>query len=192
MNRVALTIAAAAVAAVLAGQSGAAKVKVHADHEKAFNFSQARTWAWSPESPGDIILARTPYDDPALVRERVQPVIFSTVNTELPKRGLKPASGAPDLTMRYYLLLTIGSSAQTLGQFLPATTSWGLPPFTSSTTSLQIMQQGSLVLDFSANGQVVWRGLAEAQIKMDLSLEQRAAIVRESVEEILKQYPPKR
>ncbi|MNC95403.1 hypothetical protein D3C83_125160 [compost metagenome] len=54
------------------------------------------------------------------------------------------------------------------------------------------MQQGSLVLDFSANGQVVWRGLAEAQIKMDLSLEQRAKIVRESVEEILKQYPPKR
>ena len=70
MNRAALTIAAAAVAAVLAGQSGAAKVKVHADHEKAFNFSQSRTWDWSPESPGDIILAHDVGADRRLVALR--------------------------------------------------------------------------------------------------------------------------
>ena len=58
-------------------------------------------------------------------------------------------------------------STQTMGQFLPATTAWGLPPFPQATQSLKIMNRGSLVLDLSAKGTVVWRGVAQAKIKMD-------------------------
>jgi len=44
----------------------------------------------------------------------------------------------------------------------------------------------------SANGEVVWRGVGEAQIKMDLSQEKRAALIVEAVQKVLAKYPPKK
>ena len=79
-----------------------------------------------------------------------------------------------------------------MGQFLPSTTQWGLPPFAPSTTALTVAEQGSLVFDLSANGEVVWRGIAEAKIKMELDQQKRAALLREAVGEILKRFPPKK
>ncbi len=191
MNRIAQTFFVAAAAVALTVASGTAAVKVRADHDKAFDFGQAQTWAWNAKG-SQVILARTPDDDPDRVRELAEPIIFSAVTAEMPRRGLKPASETPDLTLTYYLLLTVGSSAQTAGQFLPATVGWGLPPFLAQTTSLEVVQQGSLVLDLTASDRVVWRGVADAQIKMGLTQEKRASIIREAVREILKRYPPKK
>lgn len=176
---------------VIAVEPGVAKVKVRADFDKTFDFSQARTWGWNPRA-GDIMVARTQKDDPEEIRGRAEPVIKSAVATEMPGRGLTAATDAPDLTLTYYLLLTIGTSAQTLGQFLPAVAAWGLPPFAPATTSYEVIEQGALVLDLAAKGQVVWRGLAEAKIKMDMDQKQREALVRDAVKEILKRYPPKK
>jgi hypothetical protein len=187
-----LTIFATAVGIAVVVQSGAAAVKVRTNFDKAFDFRQARTWAWNPKGAGDVMVARTPDDDPEAIQRRAEPVIMNAVSAEMPRRGLKPAAGTPDLTLTYYLLLTVGASAQTLGQFLPPVTAWGLPPFAPSTTSLEVIEQGSLVLDLSANGEVIWRGIGEAQIKMDLNLERRSALIREAVREILERYPPKK
>jgi Domain of unknown function (DUF4136) len=187
-----LTILACAVAVAIAVQSGSAAVKVHADFDKAFDFSQARTWAWNPKDAGDVMVARTPDDDPEVIQQRADPVIKEAVSREMPRRGLKPAAGTPDLTLVYYLLLTVGASAQTMGQFLPPVSAWGLPPFAPSTSSLEVIEQGSLVLDLSANGQVVWRGIGQAKIKMGLPQDKRAALIHEAVREILERYPPKK
>jgi Domain of unknown function (DUF4136) len=177
---------------MIAIQPGDAKVKTRAQADSAFDFTQAHTFGWSPDGPGDVMLARTASDDPETVRTLAEPVIMEAVTANMPRRGLQPAAGAPDLTIRYYLLLTIGGSAQTLGQFLPAVAQWGIPPFAPSTTSLEVIERGSLVLDLSAGGHVVWRGIDEAQMKMDMSQEKRTELLREAVSDILKQYPPKR
>ena len=190
--RAGFTLLATLVAIVVGVQSGAAKVKVRADFNKAFAFAQAKTWGWNPKGPGDIMMARTPDDDPAGVKRQAEPVIMNAVAAEMPKRGLTTATAAPDLTLTYFLLLTMGSSAQTVGQFLPSTTAWALPPFVASTQSLEFIEQGALVLDLSANGEVVWRGVGEAQIKMDLDQDKRVALVNEAVREILGRYPPKK
>ena len=58
--RAAWTLLALLVAIVVGVQSGAAKVKVRSDFNKAFAFTQARTWGWNPKGPGDIMMARTP------------------------------------------------------------------------------------------------------------------------------------
>ena len=187
-----LTILAAAVGTALAVQSLAAAVKVRSDFNKAFDFKQAHTWAWNPKGAGNVMVARTSSDDPEAIKRIAEPYVLKTVDTEMPRRGLMPATGAPDLTLTYYLLLTLGSSAQTMGQFLPSTTQWGIPPFAPVTQSLEFVQQGSLVLDLSANGEVVWRGVGEAQIKMDLSQEKRAALIVEAVQKVLAKYPPKK
>jgi hypothetical protein len=176
---------------IIAVQSGTAAVKTRADFDKTFDFRQMQTWAWS-EKPGYVMAARTPEDDPEVIQKRVEPIILEAVQAEMPRRGLKAATGTPDLTVTYYLLLTLGSTSQTIGQFLPPVTEWGIPPFTASTQAIQVIEQGSLVLDLSAKGETVWRGIAEAQIKTGLPQEKRAALVREAVRDVLWRYPPRK
>jgi hypothetical protein len=187
-----ITALAIVVAIVVGVQSGAAKVKVRADFNKAFAFAQARTWGWNPKGAGDIMMGRTADDNPAAVKALAEPAIMKAVGLEMPKRGLVATATAPDLMLTYFLLLTVGNSAQTVGQFLPSTTAWALPPFVASTQSLEFIEQGALVLDLSAKGEVVWRGVAEAQLKWELDQQQRIAIVNDAVQKILARYPPKK
>ena len=184
-----LTALTIVVGMAVAVQPGAAAVKVRVDFDKTFDFRQARTWAWNAEEAGYVRVARTATDDPEDIRRRAEPLILSAVSAAMPKRGLVPAAGTPDLTIRYFLLITLGNSSQTLGQFLPSTTQWGVPPFAQVTTSYEIIEQGSLVLDLSANGKAVWRGIAQAKIKLDLDPDKRAALIREAVDKILDKYP---
>ena len=187
-----LTMLATAAAVVLIAQSGRADVKTRIDFDKEFDFKTIQTWAWNATEAGRVLVARTPDDDPEDIQRRAEPIIMSAVEAEMPQRGLKPARGAPDAQLTYYLLLTLGSSAQTLGQFLPPVAQWGVPPFRPQTTSLEVIEQGSLVLDFKAKDQIVWRGVGAAQIELGLPQEKRVALIREAVREILKRYPPKK
>jgi hypothetical protein len=184
-GQVALVAAGIALAAhvVIAG------VDVKVEFDKAFDFKGAHTWAWNPAGPGEVRMARTAEDDPDAMRARAEPVIVEAVTTELGRRGLQPADATPDLLVTYYLLLTIGTSAQTLGQFLPATPEWGLPPFAPATQSFKIMNHGSLVLDLSAGGRVIWRGVAQANVKIGSDDKAREARLREAVRDLLRRYP---
>ena len=150
-----------------------------------------KTWGWNPQQPGEVKMARTKDDDPEAARQRAEPVILDAVSTEIGRRGLQRATSAPDLIVTYYLLLTTNMTTQTMGQFLPATTGWGLPPFAQATQSLKMMNQGSLVLDLSANGAVVWRGVAQAKIEFDADEKKRETLIREAVRDLLRRYPPK-
>jgi hypothetical protein len=169
----------------------AASVKVKAQFDKAFDFTQMRTWNWNPGGAGQVILARTQMDDVEAVRQRAEPVIMEVVAAEMQRRHLTKTSAAPDLTITYYLLLTVGSSAQTMGQFLPSVAQWGLPPFAQSTTALEAIERGSLVLDLSANDRVVWRGVGEAGFGLDLDQAKRGALLRDAIKKTLAKYPPK-
>ena len=109
-------------AMVLAIHVGLEGVDVNIEHDKAFDFSSARTWAWNPKGAGDVIIARTKDDDPAAVKKKAEPLILDAVAGELMQRGLQQAAAQPDLTVTYYLLLSNNMTTQTMGQFLPATT----------------------------------------------------------------------
>ncbi len=187
-----LTLFATAVAIVLIAQSGGAAVKTRIDFDKQFDFTKVRTWAWNRSEAGRVLVARTPDDDPEEIQKRVEPIVMNAVSAEFPKRGLTLALGEPDVQVTYYVLLTLGSSAQTLGQFLPPVTQWGVPPFRPQTQSLEVFEQGSLVLDLRANDQIVWRGIGSAQIKLGLPQEKRVALINEAVREIARRYPPKK
>ena len=181
---------AATTAVVLAMHVAIARVDVKVEFDKAFDFKLVRTWAWT-EEPGQVKMARTKDDDPEAARQRAEPVILDAVSTEIGRRGLQRATSDPDLFVTYYLLLTTNLSAQTIGQFLPATTAWGLPPFAPATQSLKMMNKGSLVLDLSTKGAVVWRGVAQAQIKVDADEKKRETLIREAVRDLLRRFPPK-
>jgi hypothetical protein len=78
-----------------------------------------------------------------------------------------------------------------VGQFLPATSAWALPPFAAQTQSLEITDQGSLVLDISDGNAIVWRGIARAKIKIGEKRERREELLREAIRDLLKRFPPK-
>jgi hypothetical protein len=88
--------------------------------------------------------------------------------------------------------MTVSSNAQYVGQFVPSTGQWGLPPIPAATQALRTVEQGSFVLDFSAAGRLVWRGVANAEIKPGQTLQKREELLREAVREILKRLPGKK
>ncbi len=165
-------------------------VDVNIDFDKAFNFKAAHTWAWNPDGAGKVMMARTPDDDPEALKKLAEPIIMDAVTAETLRRGLKSASDAPDLLLNYYLLLSTGTSAQTLGQFIPGPAAWGIPPFAPGTQSLEMINQGSLVLDFTVKQEVVWRGVARSNIRIGVDAKRREALLREAVRDLLRRFPP--
>jgi len=191
LTRRIFTLALVAAVTLLLSDALVARVKVQVDFDKKFDFKPIKTWRWNPEAPGVVKVGRTKYDDPVAMKERAEPLILSAVDAEMPKRGLTKGAADAQVTLTYYLLLTMNMSGQTMGQFLPGTVSWGLPPFAQVTQSLELMNHGALVFDFSANGTVVWRGVAQADVKLDADNKRREALVREAVRHLLKKFPPK-
>ena len=187
-----LVMMAVAMALALGDHVVLARVDVKVEFDKTFDFKPIQTWGWNPAGPGEVKMARTAQDDPEAMKRKAEPWILSAMAAETTRRGLRPATSAPDLTATYYLLLTTNMSTQTMGQFLPTTVEWGLPPFAPATQSFTVMNRGSFVLDLSAGGTVVWRGVAQANIQTDADDKRREKLVREAVKDLLSKYPPGR
>jgi hypothetical protein len=182
------------LALVVAGALPDAKVKIRTEHDKTYSFKGIKTWAWSRLGVGDVKMLLTAEDDPEAVRRRFEPIIVEAIASEMGRRGLVSATGyAADVEVRYYLLISLASSSQQMGQFLPATAAWGLPPFGGQTTSLRAIEQGSLVVDVAAPklDTVVWRSVAQTEIDRQKTDVQRAARIREAVRDMLSKFPPK-
>lgn len=189
IKRTLAAIAIVAAVTVLA-EPALARVDVKIDFDKSFNFKAVRTWRFDPAGNGEVKMARTQKDDPDAVKTVVEPIIIDGVNTEMERLKLQKAD-APDLIVRYFLLLSTDQTAQTMGQFLPGTVAWGLPPFQQATQSLKVMNQGALVIDLAAGGNVVWRGVAQSRLKPDTDFKKREATLREAVRDLLRRFPPK-
>jgi len=190
MIRTRLSVIAMTAAVCLLTESALARADVKIDFDKTFNFMAVRTWRFDPAGNGEVKMARTQKDDPDAAKAIAEPIIVDAVNIEMQKLKLQRAD-RPDLIVRYFLLLTTNQTAQTMGQFLPGTVAWGLPPFEQTTQSLKLMNQGALVIDLAANGNVVWRGVAQAKVKFDADFKKREALLREAVHDLLRRFPPK-
>jgi len=169
-----------------------ARLDVTIDFDKKFDFTTVHTWGWGPAGAGEVKMARTQDDDPDAMKKFAEPPIIDAVTAAMTRLKLPKATANPDVTVSYFLLLTTNQQSQSIGQFLPATLSWGLPLFPPATQSLKVLNQGALVLDLSAKDAVVWRGVAQAKIKIDTDREKRTALLREAVGDLLRRYPPKK
>lgn len=171
----------------------AAKVKARAEPDPTFDFSTIRSFAWDDDG-GDVMMARTASDDPAVLKQRIDPLIRKYIDAEFAKKKITPSTTAPNVQLRYYVLVTIGENSQFMGQFLPAVPYWGLPPFGASTTALSVVTKGSLVLDAllpgtPGNRKVVWRGIAESTVEDGDSDKVRNERLQKAAEELIKRFP---
>jgi hypothetical protein len=171
----------------------AAKTKVERDPK--FDFSTLTTWAWNPAGPGSVKVMITPKSKSEPVQRQYEPVIMKAVEDQLGARGYTPASMPPaSFYVTYYVLVTVGSSEQYMGQFLPTNAQWGIPMFAPSTTALTYYPQGTLVLDIGAPAatDMTWRGIAEAKIDLENSEEKRAARLHSIIKDLLSQFPKRK
>ena len=188
-------LAVASIAAALAVSTPtlrARDIKVRIDHSKTFDFKAPKTWSWYPERPGDVLMARTADDDADVVKKRAEPVIFESVAGELAKKGLTQVPSGGDLIVKYYVLITIGSSAQYIGQFVPSVPEWGLPPMAGATQALRVIEQGSFVIDIRSKDDIVWRGVAVAELKPGQPPDKRAALLKDAARRLFDRFPPKK
>jgi hypothetical protein len=168
------------------------KVQVQRDPE--FDFATLKTWTWNPSGPGEVKVIVTADSKSEPVKKTYEPVIMKAVEDELAKRGLAQASGTqPDFNVTYYVLITAATASQEMGQFLPAVTYYGVPPFAPQTTSLSIYPKGTLVLDVASlePRHVVWRAVTQAEIDLDKTDAQRSARLRNIVRDVLAKLPRK-
>jgi hypothetical protein len=160
-------------------------------YDKKFDFKSIRSWTWS-QSVGEVKMLVSAMDDPVAMKKRFEPVIVDSVNTQLTSRGYaKAAGGDADIRVTYYVLLSVGESSQTMGQFLPGTVAWGLPPFTPQTSALTVMEQGSVVIDLASIklDEVIWRGVASAEVNRQMTEEKRDARVRDAIKSLISKLP---
>jgi hypothetical protein len=185
-----------ALAAIAAASTWveAAKTDINVQYDKTFSFAGLRTWAWHPEGPGDTRLALTAEADPKRVADRADPVIIPAIERELTARGFAKVADNADLHVHYYVLATIKQTSQQMGQFLPATPMWGLPPFPAATQGLSTYPVGTLLVDISAPAQksIVWRGAASRKLDFETPDGQRRKNLEQAIKDLLKQFPPKK
>jgi hypothetical protein len=178
----------------LAATVAMAKTKIQVQRDQKFDFTTLKTWAWNPSGPGDVKVWVTAESKSEPVKKTYEPVIMKAVEDELARRGLSQVTGGQaDFTVTYYVLITVSSNSQQMGQFLPPVTQYGVPPFAPATTSLKIFPQGSLVLDIGSPdpNHVVWRAVAQAEVELDKTEAQRSVRLRNIIRDVVAKLPRK-
>ncbi len=185
-----LTLAAVVAVAAVALAGG---IKITVQRNKDYQYQNRRTWAWDPKEPGTVRVLQA-MGDPEKIKAGMEPMIVPAVERGLVKRGFTqvPADKA-DFHVCYYLLVGPNYTAQYHGQFIGAVPAWGLPDFVQSTSSLKVIDQGSIVVDVTSTElkMVIWRGVAAAEINGRLSGAERQARIEKGVTDMLKNFPPK-
>src|SRR6476646_1873451 len=148
------------LAAAAAAAPRAAKTDITAEFDKTFSVAGLRTWAWHPDGAGEVKMAVSSGDNPQRVAGRVDPIILPAVERELRTRGFTKTDGAADLQVHYYVLATVQTSSQYMGQFIAPIPEWGVPPFAPVTTAVEIFPFGTLLIDITSpvKKAIVWRG----------------------------------
>ena len=170
----------------------AAKTDIKVDFDQKFTFTGLSKWAWHRDGTGDVKMAISSRDDPKRLAGRVDPVIVPAVEKELGAKGFAKSQDGVQLYAHYYVLATVGTTAQVTGQFVAAVPEWGLPPFTASTSALSVYPTGTLIIDLTTpDGQIVWRGAAQRKLDLDSSDADRRKVLERAITDLFKNFPPK-
>jgi hypothetical protein len=177
-----------AIALLAAPAVRAIDIKILRD--KTVDLKQIKGWTWSPEF-GQVKMLLTAEDNPEAAKQRYEPMIVDAITTELTARGYPKSESGADIRVTYYVLISADNNEQVMGQFLPANAMWGLPPFAPQTTSIRVIEKGSLVIDLASiqRDMVIWRGIASAEIDRAATPEKRTARIRSGIKSLVAKLP---
>jgi hypothetical protein len=151
---------------------------VQYDYDKEANFAGLRTYDWLPVPEEAGI--------DSLVVKRVK----NAVNAELQAKGLTMTSDNPDFLVAEHLGKDAKVEVTDWGYgYGPHGAYWGSPWRGVSTYAYE---EGTLVLDFvdAKSKEMIWRGVAKAEIDNVDTPEKSEKLINEAVQAILKKFPP--
>lgn len=179
-------------AGLVAAAAGAQKVKIETHKDDKANFTTLRTYSWLPSPPSPLIVAPDAKGDPTLTQEVLGPHIIEAVDRELTARGwTKITTGEPDVKVVYYAALAVNIDAAQLGSYYQYTTGWGVLVGTTATTSTEVYERGSIVVDVVSReaNRAIWRGSAATRVNRENNLDKRVARLNEAIADMFEKFP---
>jgi hypothetical protein len=175
------------LAAWLAGCTG---VSVSQDYDPSETFTDLHTFDWFPggrELTGDVRV------DSPFIDQRVR---LALIRTLVLKGYEKVADRTPDFYVNYHVSLERRLESSGINTYYGTGTygSWGGVGIGIGSTPIREYDQGTLVIDFvdGHTRKLVWRGTGSRRVASNPAPEETTRAIDESVDEILKQFPPKR
>jgi hypothetical protein len=169
------------VALLLAACSG---IRVNADFDPTTDWSALETYGWLSD-------ARPPGDDPRLDDPLLDARIRRAVENALDGRGFRAAGPeTPDFWIAFHVGIERRVDVDRIYR------SYGRVGWRGggyADTVVREYEEGTLLIDVlrPGSGELLWRGSAQARLREQPSPEAREKRVREVVEKILRQFPPK-
>jgi hypothetical protein len=174
------------------GTLEAGKIKVEARRENV-DFSAIKTYMWLPSPPPTTEIAPGVARDPRVVQKELEPTIMQTADAELAAHGWKRLESGADVQLVYYLAHGVGFNASNLGDYYQYATGYALivSPLIAPTSSVKVMEEGTLIIDVVQDRKAIWRGTASTTINRDNSDEKRLRTVADAVKKLIDKLPSK-
>jgi len=170
--------------------AGCSQVLVQTDFDQTANFAALKTYEWYAAEPpvsGDV------QSDYPMLDMRVR----TAVDTELDAKGYTKVETDPDFFVIYHAAVAreIEVSTTSTAVHPPGYYGWRYvaPPVWVNQTVARTYNKGTLILDVvdARNEKLIWRGAVEGEVDQAVTQQQRKAIVKEAVNKILAEFPPK-
>lgn len=187
-------IKALALAVVVLLLAACQAAPIQRDFDINRDFTQYRNWSWAAEDVSYI-----PQNDPRIQSDLTTQRIRDAVSGQLDVRGLRPvqAGQQADLEVKVYVISELrkdnvttsygGSFGSYWGGWGGG---WGGGPSYAETRSVDY-QVLTLQIDLLDDGQLVWRGSDEQQVRSSApSPAERSQQIQEMVTKILGGFPP--
>jgi hypothetical protein len=170
----------------------AQKIKIESHRDEKADFTALRTYSWLPSPPMKPVVAPGAVTDPTLSAEVLGPHIVRAIDREMSARGFKRIEGGEaDAQMVYYAALSVGMATSELGSYYQYTTGWALPALPPSTTSFEIVERGSIVIDLVRRDvkTAIWRGTVSTNVNHENTLDKRVARIDEAMARVFERFP---
>jgi hypothetical protein len=173
----------------------AADINVKTEHDRSASFEGLRTYAWLPTPPYTNTAAPDSRDSRLVEAELDAPIRAAVDRLLAAKRFSISDTSQPDFTVVYYAAFSVGMNADVLGAHYAYVTGWGAPWVGATpTTSLRVVEQGTLVVDILRRDRkvAIWRGTATGAVDRSRTDAQRLRTIDTAVTKMFAKFPPKR
>ena len=164
-------------------------VSVRHDYDKGYNFSSLKTFAWLSAKDKEYGIKNN-----ELVDKRIREAIESKLSE---KSYQMIESASPDFFVSYYLTVEqkLTSSGVSGGVSL-GRSSYGRYGGVGVNTGSQVKayDQATLSIDFTEpdGDKLIWRGISTQSVSVSSGPEESTAIINETVDKVLGQFPPEK